>query len=388
MDAIFFTRHAPERTSGGAYATRAFLQAMASIFGNRLTAAGPTDLSTVRTPYPLRESITIPARSTFHKVAGILLRRYVERTTPYILENAEQIARHYRVAVLDGGVMGLAAAKLQSLGMKVVTIHHNVEVDYWRTAVSRSRSRLCLAALARIEGLAVRHSSLNLTLTIGDSARLQQLYSNCGSGPFETIGCFERCELRPPDPVRTDLHRTSTVILSTGSLTSMQTVDGVSWFLNNVWSKLREHQSTITYRIAGKQPPDSLFALADQHGAEVISNPPDMDDVLTGADLIVVPTRLGSGIKLRVMDGLRHGLPTVSHAVAARGYESFVSNPYFKVYDNADQCLQHIHALLDDVPLDYKKKKSIQSAYLDCFSFDSGVSRIRSALKRCDIHDE
>ena len=78
----------------------------------------------------------------------------------------------------------------------------------------------------------------------------------------------------------------------------------------------------------------------------MIPNPESIDDIITDSDIYLCPTRLGGGIKLRVMDGLRLGIPVITHSCSARGYDYFIDKPYFKVFDICLQFTEKLQELI------------------------------------------
>ena len=90
----------------------------------------------------------------------------------------------------------------------------------------------------------------------------------------------------------------------------------------------------------------------------------------------ICPTCKGGGVKLRVMDGLRAGLPVLTHEISARGYEPFLGITLFPYHDQASfrDSLVRMLALHPDV------KETLQ-VYSDHFSFEAGTARLRELLR-------
>ena len=69
---------------------------------------------------------------------------------------------------------------------------------------------------------------------------------------------------------------------------------------------------------------------------ELIPNPEDMNKVIGSGDIYICPTRVGGGLKLRIMDGLKLGLPVITHDCSSRGYDAFYGTPYLKSFSNKE----------------------------------------------------
>ena len=120
----------------------------------------------------------------------------------------------------------------------------------------------------------------------------------------------------------------------TGNLSSPQNITSISRWLKEYAMILREIDSEMELTIAGKNPDASIISAASAVGALIIPSPKDMFDLLDGSDVYICPSDNGGGIKLRLMDGLKHGLPVVSHFLASRGYEPFIGKSLF-LYEDA-----------------------------------------------------
>ena len=75
------------------------------------------------------------------------------------------------------------------------------------------------------------------------------------------------------------------------------------------------------------------------------------------------------------MDGLRYGLPALVHEVSARGYEPFLDRSLF-VYDSPASFRVSLDRMLSANP----DRSMTLETYSSCFSFHSGVSRMKHFL--------
>jgi len=131
--------------------------------------------------------------------------------------------------------------------------------------------------------------------------------------------------------------------------------------------------------ISGRLPAKPIIALARIPGVQVIANPPDMDRIIQSAHVYVAPTRVGSGLKLRLKDGFRLGLPIVSHAISAKGYRDVFPKPLLQTFTTADECVSALVKLYRN-DICATDRLDIQRRYVDQYSFNSGVVRLRRIL--------
>ena len=101
-----------------------------------------------------------------------------------------------------------------------------------------------------------------------------------------------------------------------------------------------------------------------------------MEPILEAADCYICPTSLGSGIKLRVLDGLQWGLPVVAHDVSARGYERMEETGCLLRYSDGPSFRAAL-TLLREKSID---KEKVLTAYRNIFSLEAGCKRLKSIL--------
>ena len=164
----------------------------------------------------------------------------------------------------------------------------------------------------------------------------------------------------------------------TGNLSAKQTEKSlISWF-EDYYPILKKKIPEATLVVAGKKPSAFFKQKCMNLGVNLVPSPKTMDEILDKGDVYVCPISLGGGIKLRVMDGLKKGLPVIAHEVSARGYDDFEQLGMLFAYRNEksfDDCLKKI--------LKHKcDRNDVINAYEKLFSFDAGEKRLRKALNR------
>jgi glycosyltransferase involved in cell wall biosynthesis len=96
--------------------------------------------------------------------------------------------------------------------------------------------------------------------------------------------------------------------------------DGIVWFLREVFPILRQTvPGAVVDVVGGKAPPDVAAFASPQvriHGYVA-----DLDPLLREASVAIVPLRVGGGTRLKILNSLAHGIPTVSTAVGAEGLD-------------------------------------------------------------------
>lgn len=96
--------------------------------------------------------------------------------------------------------------------------------------------------------------------------------------------------------------------------------DGVRRLVERIWPRVRASVRDATLTIAGKDPPAWLLARArSDPRIEVTGYLDDPDAVLRETRAFVVPLDAGAGMRVKILDAWRLGLPVVSTTLGAEG---------------------------------------------------------------------
>jgi succinoglycan biosynthesis protein ExoM len=106
---------------------------------------------------------------------------------------------------------------------------------------------------------------------------------------------------------------------------SFHNVDGIRWFLDECWPLIRRSVPHAVLDIFGTvcYGLENLPAGVVAHG--VVD---DLTAAYSTAALAVVPLRMGSGLKVKLVEALAHELPSVTTSVGAQGVASLSPSPF------------------------------------------------------------
>jgi GT2 family glycosyltransferase len=97
-------------------------------------------------------------------------------------------------------------------------------------------------------------------------------------------------------------------------------VDALRFFVAEVLPHLTRLVPDVRLVVTGGLPPPEVVALEGPHVA-VVGHLADLSAAFARARVVVVPTRFGSGVKLKTVEALQHGVPVVATSVGAEGIE-------------------------------------------------------------------
>lgn len=94
---------------------------------------------------------------------------------------------------------------------------------------------------------------------------------------------------------------------------------GIVWFLENCWHELRSYNRKYNLRIIGKWSNEhQKMILSKYKGISFLGFVPDLASAIRNT-IMIVPIRIGSGIRMKILEASTLGVPFVSTSVGAEG---------------------------------------------------------------------
>ena len=377
---LIITNHYLDNKAGGTFASLGYIKAFASLF-NDCTLVYPDNGTNVMHLLPPGVK-TIPVadtRSKWRKGLGIyygILHRFTRRASAIMLINKPDII------VFDTSIVSHPLIRLaKKMEIFPITIHHNVEYDYFRDNPPHLSYRFAYRFyLLKAEREAVRSSGLNLTLTDSDSIRLAELYSPGKLNEIRTSGVFEPFQKSSKNILESSPGKISgkDKFAISGNLSFPQSDISTRKFIKKLWPIVRSCIPGCNLIITGKDPSVQLQQLcAVNPDIRLIINPENIERILIECDVYICPVDRGSGFKLRTMDGLKLGMPVLAHEISARGYDHFTKAGYLLVYNSEESFESAVHKLIQN---NFDRNK-IQQLYTESFSFEHGTTRLKNILE-------
>lgn len=378
MKILFLTQHYLDGVGGGTFASRAYINAFTGLFKGNLTLLYPAALNHGIEGIDSRVK-SIPIYDNAPRwIKGIkLLVGNIHRFSRIIKEILE--TEKFDIVVFDNSRVSYKMIDLvHKYGAKAITIHHNCELEYNRDNSSSLLKPVLLYWTKKYESEAVNKSDLSFVLTPEDKTLLIEKYSldDIVSEKIQILGVFEYelCKL-PEIKGDTAPHSINNFII-TGNLGAIQSNKSLIKWIDEYYPSLKLIFPNAELTIAGKNPSEDLKQLCKKLNIELIPSPSSMRPLLEKADCYICPTSFGGGLKLRIMDGLKHGLPIITHFVSARGYHKFIKQGNVIPYDSVESFVTACQKIKNTT----YSKKNTQALYSNIFSFQSGCQRLSNYI--------
>lgn len=171
-----------------------------------------------------------------------------------------------------------------------------------------------LAKAEQLERRALSRFDRCIVCSTEDAVRLGRL---AGAGAERRLSVvpngvdLDRFPLAPPP---SEPH-----VLLPGTLDWPPNVDGATWFCSEVWGRVRAAVPGACLVLAGRSPAPPVRELASVAGVRVDADVPSMVPYFASARTVVVPLRIGTGTRLKALEGMAAGRPVVGTRIGLGG---------------------------------------------------------------------
>ncbi|MCW5909224.1 MAG: glycosyltransferase [Chitinophagales bacterium] len=120
----------------------------------------------------------------------------------------------------------------------------------------------------------------------------------------------------PRQPLNTNFNPLDLCFI--GAMDWMPNIQGMEWFVEKVLPVLQAEFPKIKVAVAGKKTPDSFMALESENLLPV-GEVPDAKEFMLQHGLMIVPIVSGSGIRIKILEGMALGKTVLATTMAAEG---------------------------------------------------------------------
>ncbi|MBI5303618.1 MAG: glycosyltransferase [Chloroflexi bacterium] len=110
-------------------------------------------------------------------------------------------------------------------------------------------------------------------------------------------------------------------ILFVGNFDYAPNVEGLWYFYEEIWQKIRAHVDA-RFLLVGRNPPRQFFEISQSDpSVEIAANVPDVRPYYAQARVCVVPLQSGEGTRLKILEAFNLGIPVVSTSIGCEGLD-------------------------------------------------------------------
>jgi glycosyltransferase involved in cell wall biosynthesis len=174
--------------------------------------------------------------------------------------------------------------------------------------------------------------------------------------------------------------KTTNSLLYIGTLTWEANIDGLFWFLAKVWPLIKKKNPSVTLSIVGKMTAKLRSELSEM-GAHifVLGFVDDLESLYRSHRVFVAPLRFGSGIKVKVVNSLSRGMPTVTTPTGVEGLTK-VNEEHVSIATEASDFAYSVIVLLENKPVWDKFSKNARAIMKEHYTWDKVLKNVDRSL--------
>jgi sugar transferase (PEP-CTERM/EpsH1 system associated) len=137
-------------------------------------------------------------------------------------------------------------------------------------------------------------------------------------------------------------------ILHLGGLNYLPNLQGLRWFLRQVFPRVLETLPDCGLYVVGGAPPAEVVGKGLRNPRIVVTGGvPDVQPYMARASLLVVPLRSGSGMRVKILEAFARGVPVVTTTIGYEGIEA-TDGDHLLVADDPDAFADAVVRLAHD----------------------------------------
>lgn len=275
-----------------------------------------------------REVVGVPAprRFTPLQIARGLCGRWPLPVVHYLSpEMKSAVARltaggRFDFVHLDGLPMAGYLPMVAACGARVVCNWYDITSEMMRryrqhapSAVRGWYAAATVSRLAAVERHLLRDAFGHLVCSQRERAQLLGIAPDARIAVVENgvdSGFFAR-----PDSGAGPRHR----VVFVGDMGYTANVDAAVWFTRSMWPRLHSRFPDLRLTLVGSNPAAAVQALRTQGGVEITGTVADVRPYYGEALAAIVPLRIGSGTRLKILEAMAAGVPVISTTIGAEG---------------------------------------------------------------------
>lgn len=334
------------------------------------------------------EIIPAPPRTPLRKLGGFLFSSVPEPFaafySPRMLRCVGDLVERgrYDVALSEFAYMGQYLNRNPYLPAvrKIVSVHQcqttvaRKELELRGVSPRAAPAWFAMKGLERYEFDIYRHADHILVLTAEERFDLLNYAPDLRTTVIPSG--VDTSFFQPADPALKE-----EAIVFTGNYSDEPNRDAVMWFVHAVWPALKERRKDLVFYVVGPSPTPAMQDRARKDPQiRVTGEVPDIRPYLARARVFVSPSRLGSGMRGKLLQAMASGLPVVSTTLGAEGISIQMGDTGF-LADTPHLMAQAIHLLLDDRTLQETVGRRARAMVCERFSWNLGVDQLEGVLR-------
>jgi glycosyltransferase involved in cell wall biosynthesis len=288
--------------------------------------------------------------------------------TKYELKLIEKLqTTEFDIIQLEGVFMAVYIPIIKKYSKaKIILRSHNVEHQIWerhlvneKNAIKKWYLTLQNNRLKKFEIASFKLVDAVVTITQEDEKIISVL-----SPKTPCYTCLTGVNLQKYQHVLTP--KNTNTVFHFASMDWMPNVEAVDWLLNTVWTEVIKKTPNAQLVLAGKGMPER-FKKLESSNIKIIDFVEDSEVFYNNFDIMLVPLWSGSGLRIKLVEGLAYGKAIITTSIGAEGIPYKV-NEDILIADSSTEFSEAIITLLSQP--EKKQQLQISARALAVANFD------------------
>ena len=175
-----------------------------------------------------------------------------------------------------------------------------------------------------------------------------------------------------PDP---NVQRDASELIHATVYSWRHNLSAIKWFIDEVFPLLDGKVEDYHLNLLGKSAPNWLSSYHPK--VRVLGYVPKIQPYLNKAGIYIAPLFVGSGIRIKILEAMAMGLPTVASPISAEGINASEKDGLF-IANSAEAFATYISNLIADNDFRINSGKSARNYILNNYDWNTNVALIRN----------
>lgn len=227
---------------------------------------------------------------------------------------------------------------------KIVLRSHNLEHLIWERLAEASNNQ---AKKLYLKHLSARLKTYELktinevdgiaAISFEDTRRYQDLECKV---PLTTIPFGIELKNYTPAPAS----KSYTRLFHIGAMNWAPNSEAITWFLDEIWPEMTT--LPVELHLAGRSMPESYMRLEDER-IKIHGEVAQATDFMNAYDVMVVPLLSGSGMRVKIIEGMALGKVVITTSIGAEGIE-YTNGKNILIADTPEEFRDHVKRLVEN----------------------------------------
>lgn len=235
----------------------------------------------------------------------------------YSLEFAQALQKtlsekNYDFIILETLYMAAYITDIRAVSAAFIIMRsHNLEHEIWNNLSTKSNNplkkwyfKLCSERLQNFEKLVQKDYDLLVPISTEDEMKYKELN-------FQGSSCVIPVGLDLSKYIIEETNEKGLRIGYIGSLDWKPNLEGLDWFFGEVWTEIRNIYPGLEFHLAGRNY-DGRYSKHSNKGLIIHGEVADAISFISSLDVLLVPLFSGSGIRIKILEGMSLGKVVIS----------------------------------------------------------------------------